>query len=96
MIRRMHLPEIIWLPQEEECATPLVKETLRRASAGTVLEALNWGTTELGFDSFVFGIVANDRRPDAESRAYILTNQVEEWVRHYDEHAYVESIRVST
>ena len=38
----------------------------------------------------MFGIVANDRQPDAESRAHILTNQADEWVCAYDEHAYVE------
>jgi len=43
---------------------------------------------------FVFWIAANDRRPDAESRAYILTNQADKWVRSYDEHAYVEVIRL--
>ena len=90
VIRTMHLPKLIWLPQEEACATELVTETLHRALVGTVQEALEWGTTRLGFDSFVFGIAANDRRPDAESRAYILTNQADEWVRSYDEHAYVE------
>lgn len=86
----MQLPRLIWLPQEEACATELVIETLHRALAGTVQEALEWGTTKLGFDSFVFGIAANDRRPDADSRAYIMTNQAEKWVRSYDEHAYVE------
>ena len=73
----MQLPSLIWLPQEEACATELVTETLHRALVGTVQEALVWGTAKLGFDSFVFGIAANDRRPDAESRAYILTNQAD-------------------
>ena len=90
MIRRMQLPSLVWLPQEQACATELVTQTLRRAVDASVQEALDWGTTRLGFDSFVFGIAANDRRPDAESRAYILTNQADKWVRSYDEHAYVE------
>ncbi|MEP7345775.1 MAG: autoinducer binding domain-containing protein, partial [Gemmatimonadaceae bacterium] len=90
MIRKMQLSSLIWLPQEETHATELVKETLHRALVGTVQEALVWGTARLGFDSFAFGIAANDRRPDAESRAYILTNQADKWVRSYDEHAYVE------
>lgn len=90
VIHRMRLPGLIWLPQEEACATEIVTETLHRALAGTVQEALVWGTTQLGFDTFVIGIVANDRRPDAESRPFILTNQAEEWVRSYDEHAYLE------
>ena len=90
VLRKMQLPDLIWLPQEEACATELVAETLHRALAGNVQEALAWGTKELGFDSFVFGIAANDRQPDADSRAYILTNQVDPWVRSYDEHAYVE------
>lgn len=90
MLRKMQLPSLIWLPQEEACATELVSEMLQRAVAETVLEALDWGTTRLGFGSFVFGIAANDRRPDAESRSYILTNQAEKWVRSYEEHAYVE------
>ena len=38
----------------------------------------------------MFAIAANDRRPDTESRAYILTNQADQWVRAYEEHAYVE------
>ena len=90
LIRKFNLPEINWSPQEEACATELVKETLHRARTGTVLDALTYGTAALGFDTFVFGIVANDRRPDAESRAYILTNQADEWVRIYDERAYLE------
>jgi DNA-binding CsgD family transcriptional regulator len=86
----MQMASLIWLPQEEARATELVTQTLHRALAGTVQDALDWGTRQLGFDSFVFGIAAYDRQPDAESRAYILTNQVDEWVRAYDEHAYVE------
>jgi len=86
----MQLSSLIWLPQEEACATELVAQTLHRALAGTVQDALDWGTRRLGFDTFVFGIAANDRQPDAESRAYILTNQADEWVCAYDEHAYVE------
>ena len=86
----MQMASLIWLPQEEACATELVTQTLHRALTGTVQDALEWGTRRLGFDSFMFGIVANDRQPDAESRAYILTNQADEWVRAYDEHAYVE------
>ena len=90
MIRKMLLPKLLWLPQEEACATDLVSRTLRRALEETVPEALAWGTTELGFDSYVIGMVANDRRPDGESRPYILTNQSEEWVHTYDERAYLE------
>ena len=90
MLRKMQLPDLIWLPQEEGCATELVAKTLHCALASNVQEALEWGTKELGFGSFVFAIVANDRQPDADSRAYILTNQVDPWVRAYDEHAYVE------
>ena len=88
LIRDFNLPDINWWPEEAACATELVKETLRRARAGTVLDALIYGTVTLGFDSFVFGIVANDRRPDAESRPYILTNQADEWVRIYDQRAF--------
>jgi DNA-binding CsgD family transcriptional regulator len=90
VIRKMRLPELICLPQEEACATEVVKATLQRALVETVQEALVWGTARLGFDSFAFGIVANDRRPDAESRAYILTNQDDKWVRAYDEHDYLD------
>src|ERR1700682_5863265 len=90
MVRKLCLPEISWSPQEEACATVLVNESLSRARAGTVQEALAFATAELGFDSFVFGFVANDRRPDAESRTYIITNQAEAWIRRYDELAYLE------
>lgn len=90
LIRNFNLPAINWSPEEEACATDLVKETLHRARTGPVLDALTYGARALGFDSFVFGIVANDRRPDAESRPYILTNQAEEWVRIYDERSYLE------
>src|SRR5207245_2217052 len=31
-----------------------------------------------------------DRRPDAESRTYVITNQVEAWIRTYDERAFLE------
>jgi transposase len=30
----MHLPKLIWLPQEEACATELVTETVKAAKAG--------------------------------------------------------------
>jgi len=86
----MQPPSLIWLPQEQACATALVTEVLQRAVGETVQEALVWATTCLGFDSFVFGIVANDRRPDAESHSYILTDQAAQWVRAYDERAYLE------
>ena len=90
MVRNPNLPEITWSPQEEATATGLVMETLRIARARTIQEALTFSAAELGFDSFVFGIVANDRRPDAESRTYVITDQVDTWVRRYDERAYLE------
>ena len=90
MVRKLNLPEITWSPQEEATATGLVMETLRLARARTIQEALTFSAAGLGFDSFVFGIVANDRRPDAESRTYVITDQVDTWVRMYDERAYLE------
>jgi DNA-binding CsgD family transcriptional regulator len=90
MVRKLSLPDVSWSPQEEACATGLVKETLRLARAWSVQEALSFGTEALGFDTFVFGIVANDRRPDAESRTYVITDQTDTWVRTYDERAYLE------
>src|ERR1700694_3084539 len=90
MVRKLCLPEINWSAQEEASATTLVKETLRRARTGTALGALDYGTAAFGFDTFVFGIVANDRRPDAESRTYIITNQADAWIRRYDDLAYLE------
>lgn len=90
MVRKLCLPEITWSPQEEACATGLIAESLRQARAGSVQEGLAFASSELGFDSFVFGIVANDRRPDAESRTYVITNQADAWIRAYDEGAYLE------
>src|SRR5208283_1080257 len=90
MVRKLSLPEINWSAQEEGCATALVKEALRLARAGSMQEALKFATAALGFETFVFGIVANDRRPDAESRTYVITDQAEAWIRAYDERAYLE------
>src|SRR5271165_5306142 len=90
MLRKLSLPEISWSAQEEACATGIVKETLRQARAGSMQEALAFATAALGFETFVFGIVANDRRPDAESRTYVITDQAESWIRTYDERAYLE------
>ena len=90
MVRKLCLPEIKLSGQEAACATDVVTETLRLARAGSVQEALAYATASFGFDSFVFGIVANDRRPDAESRTYVITNQSEEWIHRYDERAFVE------
>jgi DNA-binding CsgD family transcriptional regulator len=90
MVRKLCLPEISWTSQEEACATGLVRETLRQARSGSVQEALQFATTALGFETFVFGIVANDRRPDAESRTYVITDQAEAWILAYDERAYLE------
>ena len=36
VIRKMQLPSLLWLPQEEACATELVTQTLHRALSGTV------------------------------------------------------------
>ena len=36
VIRTMHLPKLIWLPQEEACATELVTETLHLSLVGTL------------------------------------------------------------
>ena len=90
MVRKLCLPEINWSVQEEACATDLVKETVHRAHAGTVQKAFDFATVALGFNSFVFGMVANDRRPDAESRTYVITGQDDAWVRRYDERAFLE------
>ena len=90
MVRKLSLPEINWSAQEEGCATTLVKETLRQARAGSMPEALGFAAAALGFETFVFGIVANDRRPDAESRTFVITDQAEAWIRTYDERAYLE------
>lgn len=90
LVRKLHLPEIKWTVQEEACATPLVRETLQLAGAATMQQALEFACEGLGFDSFAFGIVANDRRPDAESRTYVITNQAEAWIRIYDERAFLE------
>jgi len=90
MVRKLSLPEVSWSPQEEAGATGVVKETLRLARVWSVQEALSFGTEALGFDTFVFGIVANDRRPEAESRTYVITNQTDAWVRIYDQRAYLE------
>ena len=90
LIRKFCLPDIQCSAADLDGATDLVRETLHRASTGPVIDALDYGTRALGFASFAFGMVPNDRRPDADSRPYILTNQVEEWVRIYDERAYME------
>jgi DNA-binding CsgD family transcriptional regulator len=89
-VRKLSLPEINWSAQEEGCATALVKETLRQARAGSMPEALGFAAAALGFETFVFGIVANDRRPDAESRTFVITDQAEAWIRTYDDRAYLE------
>ena len=90
LIQDFTLDRIEWTPPEEGSATDLVKETLRRAYDGPVLRALTYFTSALGFDSFVFGTGANDRRPDSQTRAYIITNQSRDWVLKYDERSYLE------
>src|SRR5258705_6209469 len=90
-VRKLDLPKITWSPQEEATATGLVMETLRIARAKTIQEALTFSAAGLGFDTFVFGIVANDRRPDAESRTYVITDQADTWVRRYDERVSLNS-----
>src|SRR6516165_4840714 len=90
MVRKLCLQEIRLTAQEAACATGLVTETLRQARGSGVQEALAYATASFGFDSFVFGIVANDRRPDAESRTYVITNHADAWVRRYDERAPLE------
>ena len=90
MLRKLDLREVTWSPQEEATATGLVMETLLLARSRTVQEALTFSAAGLGFDTFVFGIVANDRRPDAESRSYVITDQADSWVCMYDERAFLE------
>ena len=90
MVRKLCLQEIKLTAQEAACATGLVTETLRQARGSGVQEALAYATASFGFDSFVFGIVANDRRPDAESRTYVITNQCEDWIARYDARSFIE------
>ncbi len=90
LVRDLGLPRIKWTLQEDASATEIVKETLCRARAGMVVEALTYGTPALGFDSNACGITANDQKPDAESRPCVLTNQADESVRINDEHGYLE------
>ncbi len=90
LIHDFTLREIEWTPQEEASSTELVKETLRRAKAGPAARALTFLTAALGFDNFVIGMGANDRRPDSQTCAYVITNQSKDWLSKYDERSYLE------
>jgi DNA-binding CsgD family transcriptional regulator len=90
LIRKFDIPNILWSPQEEALMTDLVHKTLIHAHDKNITQALSLATRELGFSSFVFGLVANDVRPGHESRAYVLTDQSEDWVHIYEQQALLE------
>jgi len=61
--------------------------------AGTCQESLTRAlqhiAQQLGFDGFVYGVTTSTR-PTQESRTYVWTSMPEEWVRLYDQRAYIE------
>lgn len=46
-------------------------------------------TKHLGFDSFMYGATGTPK-PDHEAMSYVYTTLSKEWVRRYDERAYIE------
>jgi len=61
--------------------------------AGTCPNALTGAllriAQQLGFDGFVYGVTTS-MRPKQDSRTYVWTSLPEEWVRLYDQKAYIE------
>jgi DNA-binding CsgD family transcriptional regulator len=62
-------------------------------NAGTCQKALTAAllriAQQLGFDGFVYGVTTS-LRPTQESRTYVWTNLPDDWVRLYDQRAYIE------
>ena len=81
-------------PQTAAVANAVPNVVLPLVEAGTdkhsITQALQTVAGSLTFDSFMFGVTASSQ-PTHESRAYVWTSLPEEWVRLYDERAYIES-----
>jgi LuxR family quorum-sensing system transcriptional regulator SolR len=65
---------------------PLIDAAARGEDLAPVIEAV---TRSLGFDSFMFGISLS-LRPNADSSSFVYTTLPDEWVKVWDERAYVE------
>lgn len=65
---------------------PLIDAAERGEDLAPVVQAV---TQSLGFDSFMFGISLS-LRPNADSSSFVFTTLPSEWVRIWDERAYVE------
>jgi LuxR family quorum-sensing transcriptional regulator LasR len=66
-------------------AQPLM-EVGRGESLTAVLQEIVHG---LGFDTFLYGVTTTGR-PGQDGRSYLWTSQPAEWLRQYDERAYIE------
>ena len=66
-------------------ARPLI-EARRGESLTSVLQDI---VRELGFDTFLYGVTTS-ARPGQDGRSYLWTNQPAEWMRRYDQRAYIE------
>jgi DNA-binding CsgD family transcriptional regulator len=66
-------------------ARPLM-DVRRGQSLTTVLQDI---VKELGFDTFLYGVTVS-ARPGHDGRSYVWTNQPSEWMKRYDQRAYVE------
>src|SRR5438046_8388086 len=69
-----------------EILRPLVSAVERGADVVRTMAAIVRG---FAFDNFMCGASASIR-PDQESRSYVFTTLSPEWVRRYDECAYIE------
>lgn len=69
---------------------PFLLPLVRAAEEGKALEpALNAIVTHFGFETFMFAMSVNPRGHH-ESQSYVFTTLPAEWVRRYDQMAYIE------
>ena len=66
---------------------PLVKAARR---GDDVIPALLAAVHSLGFSTFGYATTNYDARPDNDARMYMFTTAPPDWMRHYDQFAYVE------
>jgi LuxR family quorum-sensing system transcriptional regulator SolR len=69
---------------------PIVQPLLDAgACQKSLTRALQGIARELGFDAFMYGVTTTTK-PTHESRSYVWTSLHDDWVRLYDERAYIE------
>lgn len=72
-----------------EFIPPIARPLMEVRCGESLTAALRDIVRNLGFDTFLYGVTTS-ARPGIDGRSYVWTNQPPEWMRRYDQRAYIE------